>query len=291
MDIALKRTLTDVNVAKLAEAALWPKGQAKLSQLIRIAGVTGRRDPLSELQQRILTAAIFLIHPSLQGENRQTAYTMKSNDFLKLCDVGQENVFEFLAHELEKLSRKGLWLHDEAKRRLIRTLWFQTIEYSETEITFQFTTGILAVIAAIPPEAIEGQMLKGMQYKGKHTRNVFEIIWPNRDSGVIERSIPELMRLLSLENTRYSYGQLKLRVLEPALREIYEWDEGIFVRFGPVVSGRRAEGIWFDVTTGEKAKALRQQEPEIRFASDSPMTSAGVTAGNGDGYPDKENES
>ena len=267
MDIALRRLLTDVDVAKLADAALRPKGQVKLSQLIRIAGVTGRRDPLSELQQRILTAAIFLIHPILQGETPQTAYTMKVRDFLKLCDAGQDNVFEYLAYELEKMSRKGLWLHDEAKRRLIRTLWFQSIEYTEQEIIFQFTTGILAVIAAIPPEAIEAQMLKGMQYKGKHTLNVFEIIWPGRDAGVIERSIPELMRLLSLEHTRYSYGQLKLRVIEPSLREIYEWDDAIFVQFGPVVSSRRAEGIWFDVTTGEKAKALRQQEPEIRFTT------------------------
>ena len=271
MDIALKRTVTEVKIARLAEAALQPKGQAKLSQLIRIAGVTGRRDPLSEFQQKILTAAIFRVHPALTAAQPQAAYTMKTGEFLQLCDCGGEDVFAYLAHELEKLSRKGLWLHDAAKRRLTRTLWFQSIELSETDITFQFTSGILTVIAAIPPAAVEERILKGIQYKGKHTLKVFDIIWPGRDSGVSERSIPELMRLLSLEHTRYSYGQLKLRVLEPSLREIYEWDEAVFVRFGPVVSGRRAEGIWFEVTTGEAAKALRQAEPEIRFAAERPL--------------------
>ena len=267
MEIGLKRILTDVDVARLAEVVLHPNGQVKLSQLIRIAGIIGRRDPLTELQQRILTAAIFLIHPAMEAEALQTSYTMKTGEFLKLCDVGPENVFDYLAHELEKLSRKGLWLHNEAERRLIRTLWFQAIELSDKEITFQFTSGILAVIAAIPPEAIEERMLKGIQYKGKHTLSVFAILWPIRDAGAVEHSIPELMRLLSLEHTRYSYGQLKLRVIEPSLREIYEWDDAIFVRFGPAFSGRRAEAIWFDVTTGKTAKGLRQQESEVRKTS------------------------
>ena len=266
MEIGLKRIMMDVDVAKLAEVALRPNGQVKLSQLLHIAGVIGRRDPLTELQQRILAAAIFLIHPALQEEAPQAYYTMKTGEFLKLCDAGKENVFEYLTHEIEKLSCKGLWLHDEAKRSLIRTLWFQAIELTDREITFEFTAGILAMIATIPPEAIEEKMLKGIQYKGKHTLNVFEIIWVGRDAGVIERSIPEIMRLLSLEHTRYSYGQLKLRVLEPSLREIYEWDDAIFVQFGPVASGRRAEGFWFKVTTGEAAKALRRKEPEVRIA-------------------------
>ena len=260
MEIGLKRITTDVDVAKLAEVALRPNGQEKLSQLIRVSGFTGRRDPLTELQQRILTAAIFLIHPALKDKTPQTSYTMKTVEFLKICDAGQERLFDYLTHELEKLSRKGLWLYDETKRSLIRTLWFQSIEVSACEITFQFATKTIAVIAAIPPEVIESCLLKGIQYKGKHTLNMFEIIWPGRDAGVIERSIPELMRLLSLEHTRYSYGQLKLRVIEPSLREIYEWDDAIFVRFGPIFSGRRAEGIWFEVTTGHAAKVLRLQE-------------------------------
>lgn len=265
MEIGLKRTTTDVDVAKLADAALRPQGQSKLSQLIRIAGATGRRDPLSDLQQRILTAAIFLVQPARQLEPEQTVYTMRTGDFLALCDAGPGDVFACLARELEKMSRKGLWLHDATKRRLIRTLWFQAIELNEREITFQFTDKVRELIAAIPPEIIETRVLKGIQYKGKHTLNVFEIIWNIRDAGVVERSIPEIMRLLSLEHTRYSYGQLKLRVLEPSLHEIYEWDDAIFVQFGPVVSGRRAEGFWFEVTTGEAAKSLRQTEPEVRI--------------------------
>jgi hypothetical protein len=83
---------------------------------------------------------------------------------------------------------------------------------------------------------------------------------------VVEYSIPELMKLLALEHTRYSYGQLKLRVLEPSLQEIYDWDREIFVRFGPTFSGRRVEGVWFEVTTGKAAAALRDKEPEFRFA-------------------------
>ncbi|WP_371379998.1 replication initiation protein [Sporomusa aerivorans] len=107
----------------------------------------------------------------------------------------------------------------------------------------------------------EGLVIKHnhFPYRGKYTRTIFEIITSSQATGVTEYSISELMELLSLEHTRYSYGQLKLRVLEPSLQEIYDHDDAIFVEFGPAFSGRRVNDIWFKVTMGEKARALRKK--------------------------------
>jgi plasmid replication initiation protein len=268
MKINLKRAMADVVGEKLVAAALRPKGQGiKPNQLIRALGITGRRDPLTELQQKILTAAISFIRATGESDSTRMAYKIKTSDFLKLCDIGQENIYPCLIKEIEKMSQKGVWLYDEKSKRLTRTQWFQAIEYTDSEIVFQFAARILVLIAAIAPADTEYQLVKGIQYKGKYTLAVFEILWSGKSAGVMEYAIPELMKQLSLEHTRYSYGQLKLRVLEPSLHEIYEWDEEIFVRFGPTFSGRRVEGVWFEVTDGEAARALRKNEPEFRFAS------------------------
>jgi C_GCAxxG_C_C family probable redox protein len=109
-------------------------------------------------------------------------------------------------------------------------------------------------------------LIKGLQYRGKHTLALFELVWPWRGKGVTGYSIPQLMEQLSLAHTRYSYGQLKLRVLEPAFTEIYAWDQAIHLRFGPSFSGRRVEGIWFEVTSGAEARELRRLEPTFRVA-------------------------
>jgi uncharacterized protein YhbP (UPF0306 family) len=201
------------------------------------------------------------------------------NEFLLMCGLEQQDAYSRLVAEIEKLSRKGLWLYDEKNRRLTRTLWFQEIEFAGREISFQFTARVLAVIGTIEPEEIEVQLVKGIQFKGKHTRAVYEILLAGKSSGVTEYSIPELMRQLALENTRYSYGQLKLRVLEPSLQEIYDCDDEIFVRFGPAFSGRRVVAIWFEVTTGPAAKELRKQQPEFKFAlpADKPKSGAPET--------------
>lgn len=276
MVISLKRKTPPLTVEQLAGAALRPNGQAKLNQLLRINGITGRRDSLTELQQKILSAALSLVPTSGRPAASQPVYKMKMNDFLLLCDIEQQDAYISLVGEIEKLSRKGLWLHDEVNQRLTRTLWFQAIEFAGREITFQFTAGILAVIAAVKSEEIERQLVKGIQYKGKHTMAVYEIIMAGKAGEITEYSIPELMEKLSLENTRYSYGQLKLRVLEPALQEIYDCDDAIYVRFGPAFSGRRAEGIRFEVTTGAAATELRSREPEFKFAP--PVGKAKATA-------------
>lgn len=109
-------------------------------------------------------------------------------------------------------------------------------------------------------------LVKALQYKGKHSLALFELIWPKRGQGVTECSIPQLMQQLSLSHTRYSYGQLKLRVLEPAFAEIYAWDEALSVRFGPTFSGRRVDGVWFEVVAGDEARILRGREPDFKVA-------------------------
>ncbi len=260
MEISLKRQAAELSTDKLAAAALHPGGQGiRPNQLLRAAGLTGRRDPLTELQQKILTAAIGLI-----GDPAHTVFRMKVGDFPALGDGGGD-VHAYLAGEMEKLARKGVWLRDESGM-VTRAQWFQAIGCDGREVVFQFSAPVLKLIAALEPGEAETQLVRGIQYKGKHTLAVFDIIWAGKSAGVVEYSIPELMKLLALEHTRYSYGQLKLRVLEPSLQEIYDWDREIFVRFGPTFSGRRVEGVWFEVTTGKAAAALRDKEPEFRFA-------------------------
>ena len=267
MDIPLKKAPAAIDSEKFISAAFQPDGLiTKPNQSISVGNISGRRDPLTELQQKILSAVIYLMQTSKVVESTRTVCRMPISDFLKICDGNPERLYAFLVSELEKVSQKGVWLYEKNNQRLIRTQWFQAIEYTEREIVFQFTDEIWKLITAMDPNDVECQLIKGIQYRGKHTLAVFDLIWSSKATGVNEYSISELMKQLSLEYTRYSYGQLKLRVLEPSLQEIYDWDNAIFVRFGPTFSGRRVEGIWFEVITGEEARTMREKEPEFKFA-------------------------
>lgn len=266
MTIILKRRTEALDIGKMANGVLHPDGGNKANELIRIGQVLGRRDPLTQIQQKILTTAISLIQLSGKFDATMDRCKISVTQFLNICNSPEELLYSQLVHEIEKISRKGVWLYESEICKLSRTQWFQLVEYTGGMVTFQFTDKIMEIIIAIPPDDIENQLIKGIQYKGKHTRAVFEIIESSRGNGLMEYSISELMKLLSLEHTRYSYGQLKLRVLEPSLQEIYSWDTQIFVRFGPTFSGRRAEGIWFEVFGGEEARDLRKNEPNFKFA-------------------------
>ena len=259
---------SDLNFTQMAKTALY-SGDAtiKANQRIKIGDMIGRRDSLTEIQQKILIAVISLIHQSGEIDAHRTSYMLGYPEVVTLLDGNQENCRSYLINEIEKLGRKGIWLYDEVNKQLTRILWFQSIAITDREIAFQFTEGILPVILALAPTDAELQLVKGLGYKGKHTLAVFDIIWQWRNQGLMEYSIVQLMQQLSLEHTRYSYGQLKLRVLEPALEEIYAWDDAIFVRFGPTFSGRRVEGVWFEVIIGETAKQLRKEQPEFKFLS------------------------
>ncbi len=257
----------DFDNEPFVSAALHPEGLTnKPNKSISVGNVIGRRDPLTELQQKMLTAAISQLQVSKTSASSQSECGLSISDFLEVCNLDANQLYASLVNELEKVSTKGVWLYEKNSRRLIRTQWFQSIEYTEEKITFQFTDKILHLFSTMDPNDFECQLIKGIQYRGKHTLAVFDIIWSSKAKEITEYTIAELMKLLSLEHTRYSYGQLKLRVLEPSLQEIYDWDKAIFVRFGPTFSGRRAEGIWFQVITGEEAERMREKEPEFKFA-------------------------
>jgi len=265
--IDMKKVPETFNGEQFVSVALYPEGlTTNPNKSISVENVIGRRDPLTELQQKMLTAAISQLQVSKTSESIQAECRMPISDFLEVCDLDTNRLYASLVNELEKVSTKGVWLYEKNSQRLIRTQWFQSIEYTEEKITFQFTDKILRLIETMDSNDFECQLIKGIQYRGKHTLAVFDIIWSSKDNGITEYTISELMRRLSLEHTRYSYGQLRLRVLEPSLQEIYDWDKAIFVRFGPTFSGRRVEGIWFQVIIGEEARKLRAKEPEFKFA-------------------------
>ena len=259
MAIAFKKNAAVLEGEQFVAAALYPEGRtANPNQLLSFPCGIGRRDSLTELQQKILTAVIspLLFHQSEAQD--KLASRMPVIQFLNLFDGEEKKSAAFIVGELEKRSRKGLWLYWAENRRLIRSQWFQTITYENGEVVFQFADRIADLIAAIDPYDIEKRLIKGIQYRGKHTLAVFSAIGAAKKTGVIEYSIDELMRLLFLEATRYSYGQLKLRVLEPSLQEIHDWDDSMYVRFGPTFSGRKVEGVWFRVVTGEEAREVRK---------------------------------
>ncbi|MBP2637900.1 MAG: Initiator Replication protein [Firmicutes bacterium] len=254
----------------LVSELLYPAGQeAKANKIIKVGNIIGRLDPLTEFQQKIIVGVISLVHKRIDGTPPASneTYVMELNEILKSCDVEQAELSSYLINEIEKLVKKGIWLYEEATQKLTRTHWFQSIEISNRKVVFQFAEKIVPIVTEFTLLDTELQIVKGLRYKGKHTGTVFEMIWKWRNQGIIEYSIPEIMKQLSLEHTRYSYGQLRLRVIEPSIEEIYAWDDSVFIRFGPTFAGRRVEGVWFEVKAGEEARRVRQQYPDFKFSS------------------------
>jgi len=255
-----------LDIEKFMNMALSPDGHAvRSNQIIRVEEMIGRRDPLTELQQKIVTTAISLINSIGDSDSGKREYGIPIDVFSRICGLSFENLHFHLTGEIEKITRKGLWLYNTNSRLLIRSQWFQSIAYNGREIMFEFSDKILALITKFANSDAVTHLVKGIQYKGRHTLAVFELIWSWKGKGVIDYTIPQLMQQLSLQHTRYSYGQLKLRVLEPSFEEIYAWDNAIYVHFSPTFSGRRVEGVRFAVTVGKEAREMRKKEPEFKI--------------------------
>ena len=96
----------DAEFEKITAAALHPNGVlSRTNQLLQAGGLVGRRDPLSELQQQLIIAAIARIDHPLDFDRQRSTGKMPWRDFLALC-AGETADATVLTGEIEKNDQK-----------------------------------------------------------------------------------------------------------------------------------------------------------------------------------------
>jgi len=245
----------------------------KSNTIVRVEYPVLGRDPLTNIQQKIIMAAISLILKNEKGDHKQTAYSVSVQEFIELCGIDRKSIYNDIKEELSTVRGKGIQVKKIEKDHKTGELyevdddvnWFQKISYIKRkgQITFKFTEDILDYLTN--GHYTWYYLKTAARLKGKYTPVLYEILRSWRKQGKVTYSLSHLKKLLGMQADEYhEYGQLNLRVLKPAITEINEKDNDITVSFKPNKDGKKVIGVTFNIKTlvGE-LDLFSEQQSEI----------------------------
>lgn len=248
----------------------------KANEIIRVENPVTEKDSLNALQQKLIMAAISLIHREKKEAVQNVRYEIKVKDFMALAGIERNSTYEDLRDETERLRGKGLKLveqKEDGATEYLSVNWFQSIRYRPKHgtIVFKFSEDILPYL--LEHSGYTWYYLKaGMALKGKHALALYEILRSWQRQGEVTYSIEPLKKMLGIEENEYTqYAQLKLRAIKPAVTEINAKVEDMYVKFSEIKEGRKVVKLNFEINSTKPGQAIEmnmfsndeQEEPSI----------------------------
>lgn len=175
---------------------------------------------LTTLQQKFLCYLISDVKPT------DTADTVKEYDLGKLCDVlgipneRGESIAEISNAFLAIASKRWWWNEPNGDRVLLGFINTARITADRKKIIVTFNTDILPYLQDLQQEFTTYRILFVLGLKSKYAIRLYELLKSAENCGQWRYEVNYLKRLLDCES--YTFGNMRARVLDPALHEINE---------------------------------------------------------------------
>ena len=176
------------------------------------------RYKLSLVEQKVIYAIISTIQP-----NDEEFFTcrFKISDLAKTCGLNSKTSYRQLEEVTRTLRDRSLTIRKE--NSLLQTGWINSAEYFYNDgiIEFCLDHKLKPYLLQLQSEFTKMKMAELMSFKSQYTSRIYELVYQYKTIGQRKMSIETMRKYLSLEADDYTvFGNLKLRVIDPAVKEI-----------------------------------------------------------------------
>lgn len=226
-------------------------------------------------EQRVVLASIGLIDPRKELLDTDR-FELSAKDFAVMFEVSEKNAYKALIEVTERLFNRYVTIEkpfpDKPHITRLKTRWISSICYMDTEgkVALRFAPDLIPYLS----------QLKGSftRYELKHIGNmtstygirIYELLMQWRTTGRYEVEIARLKQFFEIEDKYASIKDLKLKVIEPAIKDI-NTHSNFTVEWEQRKTGRAVTHLIF--TFEEK----KQTEPEAKPAEPKPKAAITLT--------------
>lgn len=243
---------------------------------------------LTLAEQRVLLACIAQID-SKSELTESFRFEVTASGVADLAGLESlSNAYRDLKKAAEKLYERSVIIDDPDPNNpqitTRKTRWISTIDYvpGEGKLVLCFSTGIIPYLSQLSKEFTKYKLMHVARFESVYSIRLYELLvqW----SGIGEREIEVdwLKKQFQVEDKYERLGNLKKRVIDPAVAEINE-HSNIWVKYGQRKSGRTVTHFQFKfgLKGDNKPKPLAHKqltEEEINRQARPGETRAGVIA-------------
>ena len=217
-------------------------------------------------EQRVVLASIGLVDPRKELLDTDR-FELSAKDFAVMFEVSEKNAYKALIEVTERLFNRYVTIDRPFPNKphitKLKTRWISSICYMDTEgkVALRFAPDLIPYLS----------QLKGSftRYELKHIGNmtstygirIYELLMQWRTTGRYEIEIARLKQIFEIEDKYASIKDLKLKVIEPAIKDINE-HSNFLVQWEQRKTGRTVTHLIFTFEEKEaekpKAKALQR---------------------------------
>ena len=220
---------------------------------------------LTLAEQRVLLACIAQIDSKAElTENYRFEITASGVADL----VGMEslsNAYRDLKKAAEKLYERSVIIDDpdpdNPQITTRKTRWISTIDYvpGEGKLVLSFSTGIIPYLSQLSREFTKYKLMHVARFESVYSIRLYELLVQWSSAGEREIEVEWLKKQFQVEDKYDRLGNLKKRVIDPAVAEINE-HSNIWVRYGQRKSGRVVTHFQFQFGLKDKPKTLERKQ-------------------------------
>jgi plasmid replication initiation protein len=206
---------------------------------------------LSLGEKRLIAACIAQIKSDSPvpnpGDRARMTYTVTAADYAELYDVSRDTAYDQM-----RANQKTLWgreiqtIKPNGKEgRKVR--WVQEIAYNDGEasVTLMWSEAVCAALYGLSTEFTTYKLKHAARFTTKYAWTLFELLAMWRKAGGFSIDVDSFRDKMEVSATaRANYKELRVRVIEPSLREIRE-KCGLVVTVDERKRGRRVAELAF----------------------------------------------
>lgn len=210
---------------------------------------------LTVLEHRIIYYAI------LRGQQEKRPFEpveLTIKEFIELCDYKGKSIYNKLSDLTNKLAGRTVevvYKTPDGQHHLLQAPWLSKIEYiiGEGKLIIAPNKELQPFFDGKPFSQTEFYFL--IKFKSQYAERLYEMVKPLSHKPMADFSIDELRSALAIPPEMYTnFKDLRVRVLEPALKDINKYTDLEITMKTAKHGGKKVQTILFLITKKEVAK-------------------------------------
>ena len=213
---------------------------------------------LTALEQKFFCTLVSSITTQDERDQR-TLYSFSIRQFANIASISYSQIYEQVHEAAKRIMERILTVKREKGQLTIALLSSVESFEGEGRIAVRFSEEILPYIFDLRREFTRYQLKNILILRSTHAIRLYELLKQTETLKKRTMTLSELKEYLGTGKRYQRFGHLKLRVLDPSMREINEKTD-INVSYKKIKEGRRIAELEFTIKPKQKP-----QEPQKRL--------------------------
>lgn len=178
-----------------------------------------------------------------------------AGEYAETFDVDISTAYQQLADAAKALYNRSITFYEPASRRRgaplpptkVQMRWVGSAKYQQGEgwVEIAWWPDLLQHLVGLKKQFTSYQLTQTSALRSIYSWKLLELLIRFESTGQAEYTIEDFKASMNPPSSLSDFGQIKRRVIEPAVRELMEKD-GWLIQWRPVKAGRRVAAVHFD---------------------------------------------